>query len=120
MKSSANTPEKIFSQWSQRAEAALEQWQTVPLSIRWTVRGDGGGSWLIDASSRPVIRPDAGTAAAQCCIDISTEDFTSLLNGDLNPQTAFLSGSLRVAGTLEAALHCNHIFEFLLAEEQGP
>ena len=41
---------------------------------------------------------------ANCTVDVSLDDFTSMLNGDLNPMGAFMSGKMKVKGDTGVAL----------------
>ena len=43
-------------------------------------------------------------AAADCTIRISEENFSALINGDLNPMGAFMSGKIKVDGDMSVAL----------------
>jgi putative sterol carrier protein len=47
---------------------------------------------------------------ANCTIKIKTEDMLSLLNGDLNPMMAFMSGKLKVDGDMGAAMKLQSLF----------
>ena len=41
---------------------------------------------------------------ANCTVDVSLEDFTAMVNGDLNPMGAFMAGKMKVKGDTAIAL----------------
>lgn len=46
---------------------------------------------------------------AQCTVDVAMEDLTSMLNGDLNPMNAFMSGKIKVKGDMSVAMKLGSI-----------
>jgi putative sterol carrier protein len=49
-------------------------------------------------------------AAADCTISISGSDLKELMNGDLNPMTAFMFGKIKVAGDMGVAMKLQSLF----------
>ena len=47
---------------------------------------------------------------AQCTIDISLDDFESMLSGDLNPMAAFMGGQIKVSGDMSVAMKLQDLF----------
>lgn len=47
---------------------------------------------------------------AQCTIDISLDDFESMLSGDLNPMAAFMGGQIKVSGDMSVAMKLQGLF----------
>ena len=41
---------------------------------------------------------------AACTVDISLDDFESMLSGSLNPMAAFMSGKMKVSGDMGVAM----------------
>ncbi|WP_187968154.1 SCP2 sterol-binding domain-containing protein [Aquibium microcysteis] len=57
------------------------------------------GAILIDGESAAV-----GNGDADCTITMSKDNFESLIAGDLNPTAAFMTGKMKVAGDMSAAM----------------
>ena len=47
---------------------------------------------------------------AQCTIDISLDDFESMLSGDLSPMAAFMGGQIKVSGDMSVAMKLQGLF----------
>ena len=47
---------------------------------------------------------------AQCTIDISIDDFESMLKGELNPMAAFMGGQIQVSGDMSVAMKIQSLF----------
>ena len=47
---------------------------------------------------------------AQCTIDISLDDFKSMLSGELNPMAAFMGGQIQVSGDMSVAMKLQSLF----------
>ncbi|PZO81822.1 MAG: sterol-binding protein [Mesorhizobium amorphae] len=57
------------------------------------------GSILIDGETAT-----AGDGEADCTITISKDNFADLISGDLSPTTAFMTGKMKIAGDMGAAM----------------
>lgn len=113
-------PHSIFADWKQRTEAAPECCASISARIALTVDGERGGTWLFDSSRVPALREyDAQNAAADCRVEIAEQDFQALAAARAEPQSAFLTGRLRIAGELEAAIQCTRLFDLLTSTNKG-
>lgn len=49
-------------------------------------------------------------AEAQCTVKMKLEDFNSLLDGSLNPMTAFMTGKFKIEGDMGVAMKLQSLF----------
>ncbi|CAN9503116.1 unnamed protein product [Ophioblennius macclurei] len=68
--------------------------------------GPGGkdATWIVDVKNgKGSVSNDPGKKA-DCTISMSDQDLPELMNGKLNPQTAFFKGKLKIAGNMGMAM----------------
>lgn len=65
----------------------------------WTVRVDDGAVTVAE-----------GVEDADCTISASEETLTRIVNGEQNPTTAYMTGKLKIAGDMGAALKLQKLF----------
>ena len=70
---------------------------------KFIITGDGGGTWVVDLT-QPGGAITAGDSDAKCTITMAAPAFLDLINRKLNPQMAFMTGKLKVAGDMSLAL----------------
>ncbi len=71
---------------------------------QFNISGPEGGAWTVDCTA-PGGKVTPGTAeAARCTVSATDKDFLGIVNGKLNPQMAFMSGKLRIAGDIGLAM----------------
>jgi putative sterol carrier protein len=68
----------------------------------------GDGMIFVDGSAAPATVSN-DDSEADCTIKIALEDFESMLSGELNPTTAFMSGKLSVDGDMSVAMKLGEI-----------
>ncbi len=101
---------EIFEQKiPQKLETNAEKITGIDAIYEFNVTGDEGGVWSIDLSGDNKKVVEGSTGNAQCTITISDADFSDLIGGGLNPQMAFMTGKLKVAGDMGLALKLGNI-----------
>lgn len=60
---------------------------------------DGEGAVMVDSAG---VR--AGDEEAEVTLSASAETFEGMMNGDVNPTMAFMSGSLKIDGSMSEAM----------------
>jgi len=62
------------------------------------------GAILIDGTT-----VSTGDGDADCTITMKLDDFQDLISGDLNPTAAFMTGKMKVAGDMSAAMALSQV-----------
>jgi putative sterol carrier protein len=77
--------------------ARLQQRSDLKGSVKFLVKGSGGGAWTLNFAQQPVsIEPM--NQEADCTITIRSEDLIKLATGELNVGECYLQAKLRVTG----------------------
>ena len=71
---------------------------------QFNVSGDEGGNWFVDLKSDPAEVKEGTNDAAQCTITVGDSDLVDIVTGKLNPQMAFMSGKIKIAGDMSLAM----------------
>ncbi len=81
------------------------------------ITGEGGGDWTVDLASDPPTCTRGDSGKAQCTVEVSHEDFKSML---ANPQVGmqlYFQGKLKVSGDPMLATKLN---QFLAPQAPTP
>jgi len=85
----------------------------VSATYKITVRGDGGGSWLVKIQNGgcEFIKQDGtNSGAADCTISAESSDLEMIMDGKMSAMTAVLSGLVSIEGELGLAMQLLPIF----------
>ena len=94
--------ESTFNTMKEKAESAQPLGSVLKLNFgenRFVIDGTNGANQV-----------SGEDIDANCTVDVSLDDFTSMLNGDLNPMGAFMSGKMKVKGDTGVALKLQTLF----------
>lgn len=105
-----HTPQQFFDQ---QLPALIERQPTIlgkPKTIQFTLEGEGGGSWTIDATQPAPVISSGRSGTFTCEIVCSTSTFNSMVAGELSVKEAFNRALVKIAGNVGIAMRCNVLF----------
>jgi len=98
----ADLPQNATDLFDEKLPAALkanpDKAREVNAIYCFKITGDGGGDWTVDLTTDPPAVKKGDDGNAQCTIEVSHEDFLSMLG---NPQVGmqlYFQGKLKVTG----------------------
>jgi 3-hydroxyacyl-CoA dehydrogenase/3a,7a,12a-trihydroxy-5b-cholest-24-enoyl-CoA hydratase len=96
-------PSSVRDFFDQRVPDALRQHperaKEVAATFLFAINGPDGGTWTADLISSPPICQPGCVGQAQCTIEVTDEDFRSMIDGGAQVAVqVFLSGKLRIGG----------------------
>jgi putative sterol carrier protein len=88
----------------------VDETKTAGLTNTYRFDVDGAGSWTVDVQDGKVSVEQDGGADPDVTIATSEENFLKLVNGELNPTTAYMTGKLKIKGDMGAAMKLQKLF----------
>ena len=75
-----------------------------------TLKFDFGGESLFIDGTGDTNKVSASNGDADCTVQLTMADFQALVNGDLNPMSAFMGGKLKIDGDMGVAMKLQNLF----------
>lgn len=98
--------EKKVGKWiSDHSDEAKE----INAKVIIELTGAGGGRWLIDCTTDPGTIKKNNASSAQTVISMEVSTFELLTSGELSPESAFLSGQVKVEGDLGLSIRLGQL-----------
>ena len=75
------------------------------------IDGEGGGEWTVDCTANPPTCVKGDTGKSQCTIEVSNEDFKTMLSDPQAGMQLYFQGKLRVTGDPMLAMKLQQLIE---------
>lgn len=80
-------------------------------TFQFVATGDGGGDKFVKIAGGEVEIGDGKAENATIVLTSSAADWLALMNGQMNGQTAFITGKLKIQGDMTLAMKLESIFQ---------
>lgn len=96
-------PADIFARMGERVASNPDLVDEVGAIFQFDVKGNDAGSWTVDLRNAPGSVSNSAHPEADCVITVSSNDLAGIVDGSVDPQTAFMMGRIKVAGNFMLA-----------------
>jgi len=104
----ATTPKEVFAAMPSRFNKDAAK--GLNATYQFDLSGDNGGKWQVIIDNGTCAIKEGAAASPSITISMTAQDYVDMSNGKLNPQVAFMSGKLRIAGDMGLALRMQSLF----------
>lgn len=106
----ALTPNQIFEEKiAQKLKDNPDKATSLNTIYEFQLTGDGASTWTLDLTQPGGKVYSGSSGQAKCTVTIASSDLSDIVEKKLNPQMAFMSGKLKVAGDMGLALKLGSI-----------
>jgi len=80
-------------------------------TFQFEATGDGGGDWAVKIADGAGEVTQGKAEDPTIVLTATAEDWLAIMNGDMNGQTAFLTGKLKIQGDMTLAMQLESLFD---------
>ena len=99
---------EVFKEMPNRFNAAAAK--GMKAVYQFDLTGDGGGKYNLAIDDGKLNVAEGAHASPNITITMASSDYLDMVNGKLNPQMAFMSGKLKIAGDMGLAMKMAQLF----------
>lgn len=99
---------EFFAQIPQRVNK--DKIQGMNATYQFNITGENGGQYWVKCADGEVTQGEGLAESSNITLTIEDKNFSDLLTGKLNGQTAFLTGKLKIQGDMGLAMKLQSIF----------
>jgi len=101
--------EELFNKLDRKIQEKSEELSDHDAIIKFNITGPNGGVWIanLKPGSSGVLKTDG---ESDCTITTSDANLIKLVNGELKPEMAILTGKIRLSGNIGIAMKLANFF----------
>ena len=108
-KESINKPKKVEIMSYESTINILSERAKVAKPLGSVLKLNFGDSQIVIDGTSEANNVSSEDTEANCTVDVSLDDFTAMMKGELNPMNAFMSGKMKVKGDMGVAMKLQSI-----------
>lgn len=102
--------EKIFDKLEKKILQRKEELSKIGASVKFDLSGPEGGKWIVDLNKNSLgVRE--GNDDANCTFLSTDENFIKLIKRELKPESAILTGKVKLSGDIMLAMKIANLFK---------
>lgn len=106
----ALTAKQIFQEKiAEKLKLNADKIQNMQVVYEFKLTGSEECTWTLDLTAPGGVISEGSSGKAGCTVTIDVNDLADIVEKKLNPQMAFMSGKLKVAGDMGLALKLGNI-----------
>lgn len=101
---------EIFERVERKLQEKPDDFTEVGAVYKFVIEGPEGGTWIIDLR-RDTLGVREADGDAECTVRMLDEHFVDLFTGKLTPESALLSGKIKLTGNVLLAVRFADLFK---------
>jgi putative sterol carrier protein len=77
--------------------------------LQFDISGDDGGKWTVNIADKQIDVNEGEVGDATTTLQMASKDFLGMVNGDLNPVSAFMQGLIKIDGDMSVAMQLQNL-----------
>jgi putative sterol carrier protein len=102
------TPKDFYLKWIPEQSAAnpdqAAKIKDITAVIQIKLTGEGGGDFVLELAGGKLSTKEGAATTPKLTVTMAVPDWRAINAGTLNPQMAFMSGKLKIAGDMSLAM----------------
>lgn len=103
----AETVQELFTELPKRFDSAA--WGDQDATLMFNVSGPQGGNWVASIQGGELEVKEGMVQNADMVLAAEDQDLLRMVNGDLNPVTAFMQGKVKIKGDMSLAMKLQNL-----------
>ncbi|HQA69093.1 MAG TPA: SCP2 sterol-binding domain-containing protein [Aggregatilineales bacterium] len=103
----ADSVQELFTELPKRFDP--EAWGSQDATLAFKVTGAQGGEWVADIRNRELEVREGTAEDANMTLIAEDKDLLAMINGELNPVTAFMQGKVKIQGDMSLAMKLQNL-----------